>query len=168
MARLNRPTGMSEDRELVITRTFDAPREEVWKMWTEPENIMKWWGPVGFSSPYARLDLRAGGRYLYCMKDPSGKEYWSGGIFREIVPMERIVATDNFTDKDWNIVPASTYGLSAEYPSELILTVTFEDLGDGRTKITIRHLGHPLGPDIEGARMGWNTSLDKFADALAK
>ena len=156
------------ENELVIERVFDAPREKVWRMWTEPENIMKWWGPIGFTAPYARLDLHVGGKYLYCMKGPDGREYWSGGIFREIVPTERIVATDSFTDGEGNLVPASFYGLSADYPMELMLTVAFEDTGNGKTRLTIRHVGHPPGQDMEGARMGWNTSLDKFAEALAK
>ena len=159
---------MSEERELVITRVFDAPREDVWNMWTESENIKKWWGPIGFTSPYAELDLREGGKYLYCMKGPDRKEYWSGGVFREVVPMVKITATDSFTDKYGNIVPASTYGLTEEYPMELMLTVTFEDEDEGRTRVTIRHMGHPPGQDMEGARMGWTTSLDKFADALAR
>ncbi len=157
----------AENNVLVIEREFDAPLEEVWKMWTEPQNIMKWWGPVGFTAPYARLDLREGGKYLYCMKGPDGKEYWSGGVFREVEPKERIVATDNFMDKDGNIVPASTYGLSADYPMELMLTVSFEEQ-NGKTKVTIQHVGHPSGQDLEGARMGWNTSLDKFAAALSE
>ena len=154
------------ENELVIERVFDAPRERVWKMWTDAESVMKWWGPIGFISPYAKLDFHVGGRYLYCMKGPDGKEYWSGGTFREIIPTEKIVATDSFMDKDGNVVPASFYGLTAEYPMELMLTVTFDVEHDGKTKMTIRHLGHPPGQDMEGARMGWNTSLDKLASAL--
>jgi uncharacterized protein YndB with AHSA1/START domain len=168
MATTSSPTSVPEERELVITRVFDAPRERVWKMWTEPESIKLWWGPVGFTAPYVRIDLRVDGKYLYCMRGSDGKEYWSGGTFREIVPMERIVATDSFTDKDGNIVSATSYGLSAEYPLELMLTVTFEDEENGKTKLTIRHAGHPSGQDMEGARIGWTTSLDKFAEALAK
>ena len=167
MASQSTPANMPDDRELVITRIFDGPREDVWKMWTEPENIKKWWGPEGFTAPYAELDLREGGKYLYCMKGPDGKEYWSGGVFREVVPMEKIVATDSFMDKDGNIVPASTYGLSADYPPELLMTIMFEDEPDGRTKVTIRHLGHPA-MDIENARNGWSTSLDKFAAAMSE
>ncbi len=166
MATMSSPTDMPEERTLVITRVFDAPREKVWKMWTEPENIKQWWGPIGFTAPYARLDLHEGGKYLYCMRGPDGKDYWSGGVIRRVVPMKKIVATDCFTDKDGNVVPASYYGLGADYPLELMLTVTFEDEGKGKTRLTIRHEGHPPGPDIEGARLGWNTSLDKFAEAL--
>ena len=168
MATTGSLTSMREERELVITRVFDAPREKVWRMWIEPENIKKWWGPIEFTAPYAELDLRVGGKYLYCMEGPDGKEYWSGGTFREIAPLERIVATDSFTDKDGKVVPATAYGLSADYPMELMLTVTFEDEEHGKTKLTIRHFGHPSGLDMEGARMGWTTSLDKFAQALSE
>lgn len=151
-------------REIVIERVFDAPLELVWRTWTEPERIKLWWGPTNFSCPVAKSDFRAGGEYLYCMRTPEGNDTWSGGTFREIVPMQRIVATDHFADKDGNSIPASTYGLEGDWPEELLVTVTFEDLGDGRTKLTLRHAGFP-GEDI-GETEGWNQSLDKFAEAL--
>jgi uncharacterized protein YndB with AHSA1/START domain len=149
---------------LVIGRIFDAPRETVWKAWTEPDLIMRWFGPKDFTAPFIKIDLRVGGRYLYCMRGPDGKDYWSTGVFREIVPMERIVATDSFADEKGNVVPASHYGLSANYPLELLLTVTFEEQ-DGKTRLALRHSGHPP-EDIENARQGWNESLDKFAALL--
>ncbi len=153
-----------ELRELIIERVFTAPRALVWKTWTEPERLMRWWGPKGFTAPVIKNDLRVGGKYLYLMRGPDGKDYWSAGVYREVIPMERIVATDSFADEKGNIVPASHYGLSAEYPMELMITVTFEDRR-GKTKLTIRHAGHPAG-DAELAREGWNQSLDKFAAAL--
>jgi uncharacterized protein YndB with AHSA1/START domain len=151
--------------ELVITRVFDAPRERVWKAWTDPEMLMRWWGPKHFTSPACRLDLRVGGKYLFCMRAPDGKDYWSTGIYKEIVPMERIVCTDSFADEQGNVVPATHYGMAADFPMEMLVTVTFEE-ENGKTKLTLRHTGMPSGPDSEGAQQGWNESLDKLAESL--
>jgi len=158
-------TQKETEKDLVITRIFDAPRELVWKTWTESERIERWWGPQYFTAPVAKIDFRVGGTYLYAMRGPDGRDYWSTGTFREIVPQKRIVATDNFADEKVNVVPAATYGLSADYPKELVLTVTFEDAGEGKTKVTLCHVGMPAA-DLENARLGWSTSLDKFAEAL--
>ena len=154
-----------ESKLLVITREFDAPRDLVWKYWTDPELVLTWWGPEHFTAPYAKSDFRVGGKYLYCMRGPDGKDYWSTGTFKEIVPNERIVATDSFADKDGNVVSASYYGLSADYPMELMLTMTFESVGR-KTRVSLRHAGHPPGNDVNMARQGWNESLDKLAQAL--
>src|SRR2546426_2253062 len=67
------------EKELRIVRVFDAPRERVWKAWTDPEQVKSWWGPRSFTAPFAKIDLRVGGKYLYCMRSPDGKDYWSTG-----------------------------------------------------------------------------------------
>ena len=76
--------------ELIITRVFDVPRELVWKAWTEPEQMMRWWGPKDFTAPVCKADLRVGGKYLFCMRSNEGKDFWSTGIYREIVPRRKI------------------------------------------------------------------------------
>ena len=154
-----------EKEELLITRTFDAPRERVWKAWTTPECVMRWWGPKEFTAPFARIDLRVGGRYLYCMRSPDGEDFWSTGVYREIVEPSRIVATDSFSDEKGNIVPASRYGMSGDWPRELLVTITFEDQG-GRTRLTLRHSGIPAGQMREQTKAGWETSFDKLAQVL--
>lgn len=156
----------AENSDLVITRIFDAPRALVWKAWTDPQHTMRWWGPKGFTSPTCKIDLRVSGKYLFCMKAPDGKEYWSTGEYREIVPIERVVCTDHFSDERGNIIPASTYGLGEDWPDELVVTVTFEDVG-GKTKLTLRHAGIPAGNMKEMTGAGWNESLDKLAESLA-
>ncbi len=151
---------------LIIEREFDAPRERVWMAWTVPDLVMRWWGPKGFTAPVCRISLRVGGSYLYCMRSPEGKDYWSTGVYREIIPLERIVATDSFADEKGNIVPATTYGMSPDFPLEMRLTVTFEE-SNGKTKLTLRHAGMPSGEDMRKAREGWSQSLDKLADLLS-
>ncbi len=155
------------DRELVITRIFDAPRDLVWKEWTEPERVRRWWGPKGFTAPVVQIDLRVGGKYLYCMRSPEGQDYWGTGVYREIVPPERIVSTDSFSDERGNVVPAAYYGLNPDYPMEMLVTVTLEDQG-GKTRFTLRHEGSPSGEERDSMRDGWNQSLDKLAGDLEK
>lgn len=156
----------NNDRDsIIITRIFDAPRELVWKAWTEPALVMRWWGPEGFTSPFSTIDLRVGGKYLYAMRSSEGQDFWSTGVYREIVPPERIVATDSFSDEKGTIVPASDYGMSGDWPSELLVTVTFEEQ-NGRTMFTLRHDGVPPGLMSDQTTVGWNESFDKLAGVL--
>ncbi|MGH2621169.1 MAG: SRPBCC family protein [Anaerolineales bacterium] len=158
-------TAVATSREITITRIFDAPRELVWKAWTEPERFMRWWGPKGYTSPACKIDLRVGGVYLACMRSPEGQDFWSTGTYREIVEPERIVYTDSFADSEGNIVPATHYGMGADFPLEMMVTVTFEPLG-GKTKLTLRHAGLPAGEMSDQTSAGWNESFDKLAEAL--
>jgi uncharacterized protein YndB with AHSA1/START domain len=150
---------------LVITRVFDAPRELVWKTWTDPERVTCWWGPKGYTSPAARSDLRVGGHYLFAMRSPEGKDFWSSGVYRDVVEPERIVATDSFSDADGNVVPASHYGMTGAWPLALSVTVTFEE-ADGKTRLVLRHEGFPDSENRDLAGAGWNESLDKLETCL--
>lgn len=149
---------------LSVSRLFSVPREKVWMAYTEPEMVKRWYGPRGFTAPIIEAELKPGGRYLYMMRSPDGKDFWSAGVYREFAPPERIVAIDSFADEEGNIVPASHYGLSKEWPLEAEVTTTFEDV-DGRTKLTIRQKGVP-GADLDNAVAGWNESLDKLSEIL--
>lgn len=151
--------------ELVIERVFDAPREQVWKAWTEPDRLMRWTGPKGFTAPVYKAEFRTGGKYHFCMRSPQGQHFWSTGVYREIVPMERFVCTDSFADEEGNVVPASFYGLPGDFPLEMIVTVTFEEV-DGKTRMRLRQAGMPSGEMGEMARAGWNESFDKLAELL--
>jgi uncharacterized protein YndB with AHSA1/START domain len=165
--RINNPTDVPAERELVITREFNAPRELVWKVWTDPERMKRWWGPQNFTAPVCKIDFHVGGAYLYCMRSPEGQDYWTTGVYREIVPLERIVCTDSFADEKGDRVPASHYGMGGDWPSELLVTVTFED-HEGKTKLTLRHAGIPAGEMSDLTKAGWNESFDKLAEALGK
>lgn len=154
-------------QELIITRIFDAPRDKVWKAWTDPEHFKKWWGPKTFTAPVIKIDLRVGGVYHWCMRSPDGQEFWSTGTYREIVPIERIVYTDSFADAEGNKVPASHYGMSGDWPLELPVTVTFEEQ-EGKTKLTLKHSGIDglNATDRGNMQQGWNESFDKLAELL--
>jgi uncharacterized protein YndB with AHSA1/START domain len=158
-------TAIKNKKDLIITRIFDAPRELVWKAWTEPERMKKWWGPKIFTAPVIKIDLRIGGKYLSCMRGPDGKDYWSTGVYREIVPRERIVVTDSFADENGNVVPASHYGMTEDWPLELLVTVTFEEIG-GKTRMILRHEGIPEGLMKDLTQTGWSESFNKLADSI--
>lgn len=151
------------DREIRITRVFDAPRELVWKAWTESEHVAAWWGPRGFSTRVEELDLRPGGRSRYVMIDAQGKEYPVEGVFREVVPFERIVTTDEFGED---------YEHAGGYlPSGIVLTCLFEAFGQ-RTRLTLR-IVHPTVEDRVkheelGVIPGWGSSLDCLEEHLAE
>jgi len=155
--------------ELTIVRIFNAPRELVWRAWTQPEHLMHWWGPKGFTSPVSKIDLRVGGVYLNCMRSPEGSDFWSTGIFREIAVPERLVMTDSFADEKGNVVLSSHYGLGEGFPLEMLITVMFEEY-DGETKLTLRHSGiyGSSAKDRDNMQQGWSQSFDKLAEYLEK
>jgi uncharacterized protein YndB with AHSA1/START domain len=154
---------------LVVERVFDAPRELVWKAWTDPQLIEKWWGPKAFTAPAVEIDFRVGGKWLFAMQSPAfnnGEPIWSTGVYREIVAPKRMAWTDSFADENGNVVPASHYGMTGDFPLEMLVTVDLEDIGDGKTKLTLRHEGLPAA-DREGAGVGWSESLEKMAASLS-
>ncbi len=153
------------DECLTITRTFDAPREQVWGHWTDPSQYMCWWGPKDFTSPYARFDLRPGGKYLSCMRGSDGKDYWDTGHYEEIDELSRIVYTDSFADENGNPVPPSFYGMVGDQPVEMTVEVRLEDFG-GKTCMTLEHCGMPGGEMIDQAKEGWNQFFDKLVSCL--
>src|SRR3990172_3904679 len=157
----------TQEKALVIERVFDAPRDLVWKAWSEPERFMRWYGPKGFTTPVCKIDFRVGGAWLNCMRSPDGQEFWSTGVYREIVAMERIVTTMERSDADGNVVPATPDGMDADVPIEMLMTVTFEEQA-GKTKMSLRHEGLPAGEMREGAGQAWNQAFDKLGESLAQ
>lgn len=158
-------------KELTIVRIFDAPRELVWKAWSDPEPFKKWWGPKDFTCPVAKIDFREGGKYHVAMHGPAGtvfdKDFWSTGVYKKIVPMKQIVVNDSFADEKGNIVSAKYYGMPGTFPMKTTITISFEEK-DGRTKMT---LYYPSTKGIEGKMLsdmtqGWNQSFDKLAESL--
>jgi uncharacterized protein YndB with AHSA1/START domain len=152
-----------------ITRIFDAPRAHVWKAWTRPEYVMKWWGPKGFTSPVCRIDLRVGGRFTYSMRAPDGKVFYNGGEFREIVPLERIVWLWYFADADGNRVTPAKYGFPDEDREGNIDEILFEDYGNGQTKLTLnRNDPTATKEEQEGVAEGYAQILEKLAVVVAE
>ncbi|MBI3744656.1 MAG: SRPBCC domain-containing protein [Chloroflexi bacterium] len=154
-------------QEIVVTRVLDAPREAVWKAWTEPKRLMRWWAPKGCTTPVCKVDLRVGGIFHFCMRTPEGRDIWGRGVYREIVKPERIAYIDSFADADGNLVAPAHYGMSAEHPSETLVTVTFAAQG-GKTKVTLRHAIALSVPEREATQQGWVEMFDRLAEELQK
>ena len=158
---------MSEETQrLRITRTFDAPRDLVWRAWTDPKYVAQWWGPKGFTIPVYKMDFRVSGRFHYCMKTPDGQEFWGGGEYHEIVPHEKIVFSMYFADKDGNKVQPEEIGMEHKADENAFDSVVFEDAGEGRTRVT--YTGNETMADaIESGQLeAMNQSFDKFSAVL--
>jgi uncharacterized protein YndB with AHSA1/START domain len=146
------------DHELTITRVFDAPRELVFTMWTDPEHMAQWWGPQGFTNPVCEMDVRVGGAIRIHMRGPDGVVHPMTGTFREIVAPERLVFTAVAEDQAGNPL------------LEALTTVTFAERG-GKTTLTVhaRAVGlAPVAPQmLAGMDAGWTQSLERLAALVA-
>ena len=149
-------TGQSaaaDELELVITRVFDASIERVWKAWTDPEDMKKWSAPRGFTIPVSEGELKPGGHWKAVMVDPRGARMPLGGIYREVVPPERLVFTHSWFDENDNPGP------------ETVCTVLLKSLGD-KTEMTFRQTGFTSAGSREGHEGGWTECFDKLSELL--
>jgi uncharacterized protein YndB with AHSA1/START domain len=146
------------DREVAITRIFNAPLAVVFRAWTDPVQLAQWWGPKGFTNPVCEFDARVGGAIRIHMRAPDGAVYPMNGEVREIVPPKRLVFTNNALDADGNAI------------IEGLTTVTFAEEG-GKTKLTLHTRGSAkveiAVQYLQGMEMGWTMSIDKLAALLA-
>jgi NADPH:quinone reductase len=163
----NNPSQAITEEVLVVTHVYDAPRNLVFQAWTEPERVKQWWGPKEFTAPFCKIDFRVGGSYLFCMRSPDGKDYWSQGVYRAIKKPERIVSTDTFADSEGHPVPPERYGMSPDWPEEAIIDVAFTEHA-GKTRVTVRHSPLPQGRDRDMCRQGWDETLVRLGDYLAQ
>jgi uncharacterized protein YndB with AHSA1/START domain len=151
--------------DVVVSRTFKAPVEQVWKAWTDPELVKRWWGPAGFTAPFARIDFREGGASLVCMRAPQqvgGQDFYSTWAYRKIVPLERIEYIHNLADKDGSKVDPARLGMPPDFPQDMRHVVSFKSHGD-ETEIAVTEFGWPPGQMRNLAEMGLGQCLDKMA-----
>jgi len=165
-------TKPSSPREFVITRVFDAPRDLVWKAFTQCEHLKHWWGPKGFKVTSCKIDLRPGGVFHYGMQSPDGKMMWGKFIYREIVAPERIVHIVAFSDEHQGV---TRHPMAPSWPLETLAAMTFTESG-GKTTITVRWSPHNATPEEratfeaahDGMRQGWTETMDQLDAYLAK
>ena len=144
----------SAERELVVTRIIDAPRDIVFSAWADPKQAAQWWGPQGFATISCEMDVRPGGAYRACMRSPEGTRHCRRGIYREVVKPERLVFTFAWEDASGN--PGH----------ETVVTVTFDDVG-GRTGLTLHQAMFETESARDAHHGGWSSCLKRFAEYLA-
>jgi len=172
LERLGEHLARSLSEPFVIAREFVAPRDLVWKAWTERERLMQWFGPKGMIIKAAKLDFRPGGMFHYGMQMPDGKEMWGKFDYREIDAPSRILLVNYFSDKDGGL---TRHPLSAQWPLRMLTESTFTERA-GKTTVTIKWL--PLDATDEerrafdaarpGMSQGWGGTFEQLADYLAK
>jgi uncharacterized protein YndB with AHSA1/START domain len=155
----------NEQDAVVIERSFDAPVDVIWQMWTDPEHFKAWYGPAGATIPVAKMDVRVGGVRRICMdvETPGGPmQMWFTGAYDEVVENHRLAYTESMSDEDGNILSPSDIGMPEGHPATTKVIVELEDVG-GRTKMLMTHAGIPA--DSPGAE-GWTMAFDKLAGHL--
>jgi uncharacterized protein YndB with AHSA1/START domain len=156
---------------MMITRIFDASPEQVWKAWCSEELVKQWWGPKGFTCPVAKMEFKEGGVSLVCMRAPQeygGMDMYNTWSYQKIVPLNRIEYILNFTDKDGNKLDPAAIGLPAGIPKTIPHVVSFRDLGNNRTEVTVVEYGYTSPEVVELSRSGMAECLDKMAAIFAK
>jgi uncharacterized protein YndB with AHSA1/START domain len=166
------PEKENKPAEFVISRVFDAPRELLFKLWTEKEHLMAWFGPKGAEIHACKMDLRPGGVCHYGMRSADGHNMWGKWVFREIKAPERLSFVNSFSNEAGGL---GRHPFNPDWPAEMLTTVTFADLG-GRTELTVTWT--PLAPtEAErktfdaghgSMRMGWGGTFDQLAAYVAK
>ncbi len=154
MAAESRIPARPGERELVLTRTFDAPRSLVYRAWVEIGQVEEWWGPRGFTMISCQMDVRPGGVWRRKMKSPEGKIVLRHGVYREVVEPERLVFTYVTDD-------------SASPPDhESLVTVLFAEAGKGKTRLTLWQTGFESIASAESHKGGWTSTMERFAAFL--
>lgn len=141
--------------DLTIERVFAAPRELVFRMWSDGSHMRNWACPKGFTIPHSEGDVRPGGRYRTCMRAPDGEDHWLSGTYLEVRPFDRLSFTHGWQTKDGHPGPETT------------VTVEFEDAGAG-TRLVLHQAFFATADDRDGHAEGWNGSLDNLAEYLKR
>ncbi len=172
LERLSEFLSKSQCEPFTISREFAAPRDLVWKAWTERDCLMQWFGPKGVTIPVAHLDFRPGGFFHYCMKMPDGKEMWGKFIYKEIEPPSRVLLVNSFSDKDGNV---TRHPFAPQWPVQMLSETTLTEHA-GKTTLSIKWL--PFDATAEerktfddgraGMTQGWTGTFEQLEAYLAK
>jgi len=141
------------DRDLVVTRLIDAPRERVFRAWTDPAQVARWWGPKGYVTTECDMDIRVGGAYRCVMRSPEGVDHRKRGVYREIVEPELVEFTFAWEQPD------------SRLGHETLITVTFEAVGQ-KTMLTLHQRLFDTVENRDSHRVGWTSCLERFAEYM--
>lgn len=151
-------------KQIEVTRTFNAPVEMVWKVWTDPELVKRWWGPKHFSSPVAKIDFREGGKSLVSMlapKEMGGQEWYSIWEYVKIIPLKTIEFIQSLSDKNGNKTNPTKVGMPSDFPEDIRTVVTFRELGNNQTEMTVTEYAE-FGKISSFAQIGLEQSVEKM------
>jgi uncharacterized protein YndB with AHSA1/START domain len=166
--------GADAERDFVITRVFDAPRETVFSAWTDPKHLAQWWGPRIFTTYIYEMNVRPGGAYRIAMRVSDGTEYSIKGLYREIVKPERLVMTMDVSEHPaaWHDMVKPNRRKDESNPAgEMLMTATFDEVGE-KTRLTVRV--RLISTEIRDAMLkmgmteGWSESLDRLREVVAR
>jgi uncharacterized protein YndB with AHSA1/START domain len=165
-------SGETTGRPFVITRTFNAARDRVWRAWTNPENFRQWFGPKGSTVTDVHMDVTTGGSCHCCIRAPDGREMWGKFVYREITEPERLVYAQHFSDRAGGV---TRHPMVPSWPLQMLTTIAFVEQ-NGKTTVTVNWA--PVNPTNEesktfdsaheGMNQGWGGSFDQLADYLAQ
>ena len=153
-------------KQIEVSRVFNAPVELVWKIWTDPELVKRWWGPKHFTSPVANIDFRVGGKSLVSMKAPKemgGQEFYSIWEYVKIVPLNTIEFIQNLADEAGNKTDPKKLGMPADFPLDIRTIVTFNALSETQTEMTVTEYAE-FGSMGNFAQIGLEQSMDKMLE----
>lgn len=148
-----------------VTRVLNAPVEQVWKAWSEPEYMMRWWGPTGFTSPSAEMDFREGGTSLVCMRAPAeygGQDMYNTWTYQKIEPYRRIEMIMHFSDAAGNTLDPAQMGMEPGIPNGVRHVITFQPAGENRTEMTVTEYGYTTQQAHDLSKAGLEQCLDKM------
>ena len=158
--------------DLAVTHTFNAPVEKLWRVWTDEKFVQRWWRVDGFSNILAKMDVREDGVShvgMRASKEYGGKDYYNVFKYTRVVPRELIKYISNFSDKDGNVITPEAAGLPAETPMNRKQQVQFNDVGGGKTRVTITEFGWPAGDVmVERSRRGLEQTLANIDKVLSE
>jgi uncharacterized protein YndB with AHSA1/START domain len=160
----------TETFEVVVTRELEAPIREVWKAWSDPEYVTRWWGPAGFTSPGAEMDFRVGGASLVCMRAPAeygGQDMYNTWTYTRIDPRDRIDFISNFADEDGTHLNPADLGVPEGVPHDVLHVITFKGAGGGGTEITVTEYGYTTEEARNLSKVGMEQCVDKMAAIFA-
>jgi uncharacterized protein YndB with AHSA1/START domain len=167
------PAAETKNKDFTMSRVFDAPRDLLWQCFTDAERMKHWWGPKGFTVIASKMDLRVGGTYHYGMRTPDGRAMWGQFTYREIVPHEKLVFVNSFSDEKGGI---TRHPGAATWPLQMLSTFSFEDAPGGKTKFTVRWQTLDATPEEQqtfdtmhdSMTQGWSGTMQQLEAYLVK
>jgi uncharacterized protein YndB with AHSA1/START domain len=156
--------------DIVVSRIIDAPIQKVWQAWTDPQAMMRWWGPQFYTSPSCKIDLRVGGAFVFAMQAPpeqGGQVSYTAGVYARVIPLERLEFSQHLSDANGIPLDPALVGLPADFPKEIRTSVVMKTRRD-MTELTVTEYDWAFGQMYVYSQLGLHQSIDKLIQSLAE